>query len=297
VGQDAGTSLFLGNELAGVTETPVFASAQSYICPNASATFTIPAQCGRFPLTYTWTLSGNLQFSNGQTTASGVSLNSQVIYGTSPGNGQVTVVASQQGLAPSAPLVYYVNVFAPEPVGTYYANDFNTKPLQTVNFVTTPTQISMNITGPAASYTFTSNSSAIPVSGGRFYLPANTGVQITVTAGSSASYPCGSTANFTFAPGGPRFAFAPNPASSELVVTATDQPSAAADGLSGAPVTSPSAPLFDAELYDGYGRKVKTQHSDRGKAVLDVRDLPAGLYNLRAGKGKEALSEHVQITH
>jgi len=31
--------------------------------------------------------------------------------------------------------------------------------------------------------------------------------------------------------------------------------------------------------------------------VLDVRDLPNGLYNLRAGKGKRALSEHVQVMH
>lgn len=60
---------------------------------------------------------------------------------------------------------------------------------------------------------------------------------------------------------------------------------------------SPADVPFDADLYDGHGKKVKTQHGDHGKAVLDVRDLPAGLYNLRVGQGKKALSEHIQITH
>lgn len=96
---------------------------------------------------------------------------------------------------------------------------------------------------------------------------------------------------FTFSTAsGYRLAFSPNPANEALTVTAIDPAAAAATD----PVPTV---LFDVDLYDGYGRKVKTQHSDHGKAVLNVRDLPSGLYNLRSGSGKDAISEHIQVTH
>ena len=73
----------------------------------------------------------------------------------------------------------------------------------------------------------------------------------------------------------------PNPASSELVVT-----SGADDGSS-----------FEASLFDSFGKKVKTQRGLHGKALFDVRDLPAGLYYMRTGQGKAAHSERIQVTH
>ena len=154
VGQDAGTSSFLGRELANVSETPAFVSAQTQLCPNTSATFALPAYCGRFPITYTWTLSGNLRFAGGQISASGVS---QVVYSTNIGTGQITIVASQQGLAPSAPLVYQVTVSAPEVAGTYSTQSGGYQPLVTVNQVPEG-RITINITSPVADCNFSTSS-------------------------------------------------------------------------------------------------------------------------------------------
>ena len=76
-----------------------------------------------------------------------------------------------------------------------------------------------------------------------------------------------------------------------LTVTATDT-----DQSVTGPASVTALP-FEAELYDNYGKKVKSEKSEKGKALLNVRDLPAGLYNLRVGKGKEAISEHISIEH
>lgn len=54
---------------------------------------------------------------------------------------------------------------------------------------------------------------------------------------------------------------------------------------------------FEARLYNAYGQEVKTVKSQQGKLKMNVRDLPSGLYTLRAGSGETAISEHIQITH
>ena len=128
---------------------------------------------------------------------------------------------------------------------------------------------------------------------GSFVIKAGgTGGSVEVTAGNG----CGSTVSQTEiyldpCPGF-RYAIAPNPASSELTITAVDatQPEAST-------VPSATAPPFEVELVDGQGRKVKTGKSEQGKVRLDVRELPEGLYHLRAGQGKEAISKHIQIVH
>jgi len=100
--------------------------------------------------------------------------------------------------------------------------------------------------------------------------------------------PCGTlTQEFQFFPEY-YYRYSPNPASDELVVEAVV-------GKETKPAVHASA--FDATLYDNYGHKIKTEHSKQGKAKLDVRSLPSGLYNLRVGEGKRAISEHIQITH
>lgn len=177
-----------------------------------------------------------------------------------------------------------------EPTGTYYYN--GTHPLQTTNFIPSPTRINMTLNGPYR-YAFTSSSSATPVTsfdGATAYsdMPTGGGVTITATATNSA---CSIVGRFAFAPGGSSFVFAPNPASTELTVTAAaDAPPMQAGG--------PAASLpFEAALYDSQGHQVKTQRSGHGQAVLDVRDLPNGLYYLRVGTGKNALMEHVQVAH
>ncbi|QKG59068.1 T9SS type A sorting domain-containing protein (plasmid) [Hymenobacter sp. BRD128] len=98
----------------------------------------------------------------------------------------------------------------------------------------------------------------------------------------TATNSCGSVTNTLSLTVDPcaTFAATPNPSSSQLTVTATDP-----------------AAEFDADLYDTYGRKLKTKHGAHGKAVLEVAELPDGLYNLRVGQGKGAYSQHIQIKH
>lgn len=57
------------------------------------------------------------------------------------------------------------------------------------------------------------------------------------------------------------------------------------DQLATGPASTITLP-FEAELYDNHGKRVKSEKSDKGKAILNVRDLPVGLYNLRVDKGK-----------
>jgi hypothetical protein len=293
-GKDDATSAFLFRELAAVSETPVFTTAQPTVCPNENITFALPLYCGRFPITYTWTLSGNLIFASGQTTAIG---NSQVVRGTTDGSGQITVVATQQGMAPSAPLVYQVRVGSPEVQGTYTAQYSSPRPILTdnqvpegrinitvtssvadCNFYVSSTDFSIIKTGPKSAY--------FDMGPYGNYQRQGVTVRIEPTSG------CFASKNAVFRrPSAYRYAYSPNPASDELTVTAieTDQPATGP--------ASTTAPAFEAELYNNHGKKVKAEKSEKGKAKINVSDLPDGLYNLRAGKGKEAISEHIMVSH
>ena len=181
-----------------------------------------------------------------------------------------------------------------EPTGRYVAPN-SSGTLQTVQFVSAG-RIDINL-NENYTFTFSANSPSVTVirktnNSAYFNLAAGTGVQITATANGSS---CAVAGNFTFSAArtGASYAATPNPASTDLTVAAVeeDQRQAAAT-----PTSVASAP-FDADLYDSHGRKVKTNHSSHGKAVLDVRDLPEGLYVLRSGLGKNIYSEHIQITH
>lgn len=269
--------------------------------PNVMQTNTIPAipaiagsdQVCSQAVTYqanttlTWTATPADLF----TTATGYG--SQ--FSTAGAAGQVgtgTITGTLPGAC--APSVTKTVRVGSEPSGYFYGGGVSSgKTLQTVQFVS-PGQISMFLNEP---YSFTfSSSPAIYLSNtyGRstsFYLGAGAGVQINVSATGSS---CALVGRFVFSTnGGYYYRFAPNPASSDLVVSATtlDQP-----GSSSATAAPPAEP-FDAALYDGHGQLVKTKRGDQGKAVLDVRDLPNGLYYLRAGQGKNAVNEHIQIAH
>lgn len=296
-GQDAGISAFLGRELAGFSETPVFTTAQPNVCPNESGTFALPSYCGRFPITYAWTLSGNLTFANGQTAASG---NSQLVRGTTIGSGRITVVATQQGMAPSAPLVYFVQVGAPEVQGTYTVQNSAPQPIVTDNQVPEG-RVAINVTSSVGECNFyvSSPSFSIIKTGPKsayFDMGPYSNSQLQgVTVRIEPTSGCFATKSAVFRrPSAYQIAYSPNPASEELTVTAidTDQPATGP--------ASTTAPSFEAELYDNHGKKVKaekSEKSEKGKAKLNVSNLPDGLYNLRAGKGKEAISEHIMVSH
>lgn len=147
-------------------------------------------------------------------------------------------------------------------------------------------------------FTFTSNNPNVrlSISGNTATFSIPTSVhQVTITA--TATNPpggCAITGGFVFFPvPGPlttgtdlRLQMSPNPVASELTISADATASDA-----------PPTKAFKVELYDTYGKKVRTQESTHGKAVLNVRDVPDGLYHVRVGTGPGAYSEHVQITH
>ena len=182
------------------------------------------------------------------------------------------------------------------PSGYFYGGGVSSgQNLQTVQFVTTGYQVSLFL-NEAANFTFSSYP-AIPLSSysGRstsFYVPAG-GVQINV---SSSGSPCALAGSFAFAARSVYYyRVAPNPVSDELLVTAADpdQPVTAVASRT----TAADSAAFETTLYDNYGRPVRTRRSERGRAVLDVRDLPNGLYHLRTGHGPDVVTEHIQITH
>ncbi len=177
------------------------------------------------------------------------------------------------------------------PTGTYRYNT-SSYTLQGTNFIQrngNSVYVQVSLSQPY-NFTFTCDNPNIYLSSSSnttsFTIPTSVqnGFKVYATATGSA---CGSSGYWIFVPTGYAYAVAPNPAGNELAVS--DQ---TAD-----PAAPATAAPFEAELYDTYGKKVKAKKSDRGKAVLDIRDLPNGLYNLRIGKGKDSYTDHIQITH
>jgi len=76
----------------------------------------------------------------------------------------------------------------------------------------------------------------------------------------------------------------PNPSNSEI-------------RLEAASTKTGKAKNFEAKLYNGFGQLVRSCNSNGGKALLQVYDLPNGVYVLRAGSGKENLVKNIQIKH
>lgn len=95
------------------------------------------------------------------------------------------------------------------------------------------------------------------------------------------------------------YAYAPNPANDEIVVSATDPTAASSPGTQPGLATMSSSlpPLFTVQLYNSFGLAVRTADSENGKVRLKLADLPNGLYTLRTGSGTEALNAHIQVSH
>jgi len=251
--------------------TSAFIIGPAYLLAGTTGTYTIPDKPAN---------SSSINWTSSNTSIATINSSGVATAGCSTGSVTFTG-AYYTSCGPNGNLTKTVQV-GTEPTGTYYYN--GTQALQTTNFIPSPTRINMTLDGPYY-YAFSSSDPAVPVTSfdgltAYFDMPASGGVTITATATNS---PCSNVVgSYAFAPGGYAYSVAPNPASSQLVVT-TSNPA--------------GDPPFEADLYDGHGRQVKTQHSALGKAVLDVRELPDGLYVLRAGQGKKAISEHIQIIH
>lgn len=258
----------------------------SQVCPGTTAVFQLSSA------TATWTATPSNLFT--VTTSTGSPFATTAAAGAQ-GTGTITATPS---CGPS--VTKTVTLGSGEPSGSFTASN-TSGPLRTVNFIT-PGQVSLYM-NQSDTFTFTS-SPAIPLSSTSgsstsFYLDANSGgVQINATSTGSA---CGLAGHYVFTfP--THLVAAPNPANATLTVALVRpaSPGATTPVSAALVVAAPNSAdptAFDVDLYDTYGRKVKSQHGTHSQLVLDVHDLPNGLYNLRSGTGKDALSEHIQITH
>lgn len=93
------------------------------------------------------------------------------------------------------------------------------------------------------------------------------------------------------------YAYAPNPANDEVIVSAGDPATARNEQQSLATTPSSQSSLFTVQLYNNFGQLVRTVTSENGKVHLKLTDLPSGLYTLRAGIGSDALNAHIQVVH
>ncbi|MDJ0365655.1 hypothetical protein QMK33_10870 [Hymenobacter sp. H14-R3] len=226
------------------------------------------------------------------TTGSG----SQFATSAAPGaQGSATITAT---FPCGPPVTKTVSVGGAYPTGRYYYNGSNYTLTGTSFIMGYNIPITITLDQPYT-FTFSSNTPAVTLynttaNSITFSIPSSvtSTVKIMATAAGTSS-DCGLVGDFIFVPTGPKFAAAPNPATSELTVSdGADEPTS-----STAKTDAGATKSFQADLYDTYGKKVKTKQSEGGKAVFDVRDVPDGLYNLRVGQGKDAYSEHIQITH
>lgn len=102
-----------------------------------------------------------------------------------------------------------------------------------------------------------------------------------------------------------QYAFYPNPSTAELTVEAVEKPAPSSTANSnintriesGKMLNKTTLTLFEAKLYDSYGKTVSTGKSSKGRIVFNVLTLPNGLYTVRVGTGKAATSRRIQITH
>ena len=276
-------SNYCSNECLPLTITSSLPAGQR-LCTGSSITLSIPGLAAGTVVNWTTSPAGYFTTATGSgptftTTAATSGPATGTITATiGPCNNSVSVTVP---IGPGEPSGRYV-------VGAYFSGSGT--PLQTTN-PAGPDKVNITVDAPY-NFTFTASPSSVAVSSyssrdASFYMPAGGGgVTITATA-TNATSGCGVVGHWTFFPAPYRLAVTPNPASTELTVAAVDPTSSA----------PPEPAPFDADLYNTFGKKVKTKHSERGKAVIDVRDLPDGLYVVRVGQGKNALSENVQITH
>jgi len=94
------------------------------------------------------------------------------------------------------------------------------------------------------------------------------------------------------------YAIAPNPSASDFTVSGSNiAVPLSSENKSNLEQSAVEEPYFEAQLYNNYGVLVNTQKSQNGKVRFTTSNLPNGLYTLRIGAGKDAISEHIQVAH
>lgn len=304
---------YIKNEIRMITPKPKVLNFPSAFCPNGSAQFSVVPECvsraGQPGTIYAWTTSDpGLLIISGQGTTN-VTVQAQPGFS---GAAIVSVTATRQDYTESEPLEQSLFIGTPPLIGATFINtdtgeekplaaaneDNNYAGSRVVSFqfpFENGITYSLAVEQPSPHSVFSGFDPRLV-----FDLSyPNVIARVFITK----SGPCGPTTNdyyFYYDPSY-RLVSTPNPVSDELSVQAissdTNQPLTGVNQRSNITKTMQIAPIFDATLFDSYGRPVKVERSTNGQAKLDVRKLPNGLYLLRTGTGKNARSEHIQITH
>jgi len=276
---------------------------QLYTSPLSYVVIAGPAQLCAGTATYTvpnLPTGASVAWSSSNTSVATISASGEV---TPVASGSVTFTATiATGCASTLIITKDVQITIPSITGSYYCGGCSPSGYFPIdpngNSVKTGT-ITVNISQTSGTtYSFSAYPGPITVTSPTsfyFYIDSSSSAQwrqdVTITQTNNTICSPASQTFTWFASMSYYYVATPNPTTSELTVTAVDK--SQADNT----VVSTTAEPFDAELYDGFGKKVKSEHSEGGKAKLYVLDLPNGLYHLRAGKGKEAISEQIQVSH
>lgn len=296
---------FLIQELTPQVARPALLTAPASICPGGSETYVVAPVCaraGQLAITYAWsTPDPAITIIPG--TPGRARIDSQIGFA---GYVTVTVMASRVGwLSNSISFRIYIGIPFEGTYSTFSTTGPSGSTGQTLvpastGLVNTVREDGVTITflqEQGVTYIFNQVPSAnisyfheYDYDADMTIASPNVVVSVNVTKTNS----CGSQTNRYDFMQDPTYQFrsSPNPANEAVTVEAV-QPAAA--GSSTRTVATGAA--FEVTLYDNYGRLVSTQRSANGRARLDVRGLPAGLYNLRAGRGNNVHSEHLHIIH
>jgi len=280
--------------VAGGARESFISTKIQQLAPQACSgpvTFSVAANVGA-AVTYQWAVSGALSLASGQGT--------NQITTTQVGTGPATIQVSANGYCESRTVQ-----IGSYPITGKYINDYQEQPLvastysQDPNFVTDGyVQISLDAI-PGTTNTFTLGSgqshSLYQTSNTTAVLYYNNNVNYADVYVANTGGTCGPVNTwFSFYKYNYSYAVYPNPTSDELTVEV--QPATATKKETTTPKLSQDQP-FAVDLYNSQGLKVMGQASTAGKAILNVRSLPGGLYNMRIAQGKEVKVEHIQITH
>lgn len=86
----------------------------------------------------------------------------------------------------------------------------------------------------------------------------------------------------------------PNPVASELTIIRESPTKAASSAAEKNTVAQ--API-EVRLYNSFGKLVKEGKGTANQLVLDVQDLPDGIYYLRSGYGENVISKSIEVRH
>jgi len=202
------------------------------------------------------------------------------------------------------PIKVRKNVFVRDYIeGTYTTNSGSTFTLSTTNSVVAGT------TSVKLSYPGISSYSWVKTNGPTIYysiFDSGKQARIDLASGQSVTFrvtatgPCGTSVsrNLTFyVMGGWSYSVSPNPSSSTITVEATSNEEQTRGSANSARYFDNPERKVSVRLYNKHQQVVAIGELENGKLILDVADLPTGIYHLQIADGKNTSFQRVVINH